>query len=263
VLGLAASAILLIFNAETTRIVPLYAVGVFTAFTLSQTAIVVHWRNHQEAAWRRSLLINAFGACATFLVAVIVAVTKFTHGAWISIALILLLVVALSRVRAHYENEARKLGHGLEGAALAIDRYLETTKDVAQPVVIPVDEINRVVLRALAYSRSISSNTVAAHVAIDPDRAEALRRRWLELVPDVPFVVVDSPYRSLVEPFEAYFKALHRERPDQMITVVLPEVVTRWPWQRFLDNQLSLRLKRALAGQPNIVLVEVPYHFSE
>jgi hypothetical protein len=130
-------------------------------------------------------------------------------------------------------------------------------------VIIPVDEINLAVLRTVAYARSISANTTAVHVALDHHDAEVLRREWEESVPDVPFVVVDSPYRSLTHPLLAYIEALARSRPDQLITVVLPEFVPHRAWQRLLHNQQAQRLKRALLSRPNVVLVDVPYHLSE
>jgi hypothetical protein len=134
---------------------------------------------------------------------------------------------------------------------------------VAQTVIIPVDEINLAVLRTAAYARSISSNTTAVHIALNREEAEKLREQWELSVPDVPFVIVDSPYRSLVQPLLAYIDAVNRTRPDHTVTVVLPEFVPRWPWERLLHNQLALRLKKALLTRPNTVIVEVPFHFIE
>lgn len=265
-LGLASAGILILFQAETTRIIPLYAFGVFTAFTLSQFGMVMHWHHNREPGWRRSLLINGFGGSVTFVVAIIVGATKFTHGAWISMAIMFVLILVLWCIHAAYTKAARLLGHGLDGTGPVTQQYLgASAKNVAQTVIIPVDEINLAVLRTAAYARSISPspNTTAVHVAMNRDDAEYLREQWERSVPDVPFVIVDSPYRSLIQPLLAYIDAVNRMKPDQTVTVVLPEFVPRWPWERLLHNQLASRLKKALLSRPNTVIVEVPFHFPE
>lgn len=263
-LGLASSGILVLFQAETTRLIPLYAFGVFTAFTLSQLGMVMHWRRSREEGWRRSALINGFGGSVTFVVAIIVGATKFTHGAWISMSIMALLVVLLWRVHDHYTKAARQLGQGLDGGAATMRQYLAAAgRPAGQTIIIPVDEVNQAVLRSVAYARSISPNTTAVHVALNREEAEVLRQRWEDSVPDVPFVIVDSPYRSLVQPLLAFVDTLRRTRPGELVTVVLPEFVPRWPWQRFLHNQLALRLRRALSTRPDTVIIDVPYHFRE
>ncbi len=264
VLGLASSVILIFFNANTTRIIPLYAFGVFTAFTLSQAAMVLHWNRNREPGWRRSQLINGFGACVTFVVAIIVGATKFTHGAWISMSIMVVLVLVLWRVHAHYVKAAQQLKHGLDEDSMeTYERFTTPSRTGAQLVVIPVDEIDQSVLRSVAYARSITPRPTALHVALNREESEHLRQTWERMIPDVPFVLVDSPYRSLVQPIVAYLDALTHSRPNEMVTVVLPEFVTHWPWQRFLHNQLSLRLKKALTSRSNTVIVEVPYHLRE
>ena len=264
VVGVLSSLLLVVFQADTHALIPLYAFGVFTAFTLSQAGMVAHWRRSGEFGWRRAALVNAVGAAATGLVALIIGGTKFLDGAWISMALMGLLMVVMWRIKGHYENASRQLGRGLDGTDPITRQYLgAAAKDIAQAVIIPVDEINLAVLRTVAYARSISPNTTAVHVSVDREDGESLRQQWEQSVPDVPFVIVDSPYRSLIQPLLAYIDALDRSRPDQMVTVVLPEFVPRWPWQRLLHNQLALRLKKALLARPNTVTVDVPYHFTE
>lgn len=179
-------------------------------------------------------------------------------------AIMLVLVAVLWRIRAHYTKASRQLGQGLDGAAPVAQQYFRSVaKNMTPTVVIPVDEINLAVLRTVAYARSISPNTTAVHVSLNRDEAEELRRNWQESVPDVPFVVVDSPYRSLVQPFLAYINALDRTKPGQIITAVLPEFVPHRPWERLLHNQLALRLKKALLSRAKVVLVDVPFHFTE
>jgi hypothetical protein len=226
--------------------------------------MVVHWNRNREPGWRRSQMINGFGGCVTFVVAIIVGATKFTHGAWISMSIMGLLVLILWRVHVHYVKAAKQLSHGLDGATpVAQQYYAVTSRSTAQTVVIPVDEINQAVLRSVAYARSISSHATAVHVSLNREESEHLRQMWEQAIPDVPFVTVDSPYRSLVQPILAYLDALTHARPGELVTVVLPEFITRWPWERFLHNQLAIRLKKALASRSNTVIVEVPYHLQE
>lgn len=259
VLGIASSLLVIIFRAETHGLIPLYAFGVFTAFTLSQLGMVLHWWRSREPGWRNALVVNAVGATATAVVAVIVGVTKFVDGAWLSMGAMLLMVMGLWRIRRHYLAVKAELAP-VPATEPPTERSFRAAVSRSQAVLVPVDEINRAVLRTVAYARTISDNVTALHITDDREEAEALRRRWEELVPDVPLVIVESPYRSLVAPVLAYVDALDRTQPDQMVTVVLPEFVVRWPWQRLLHNQLSVRLKKALIGRPNTVVVDVPYH---
>jgi hypothetical protein len=261
VLGVASSVLLGVFQAETHKLIPLYALGVFTAFTLSQAGLVLHWSRLRDPGWRRALAVNTLGACATGLVAVIVGATKFLDGAWLTMAGMLVLITILWRVREHYRSVEAQLTSGLvAGEEPAAQQAFLAAAAHRQAVLVPVDEINRAVLRTIAYARVISDNVMALHVYDEREKGEELRRQWEELVPDVPLDIVESPYRSLVEPVLAYIDILDRAQPGQMVTVVLPEFITRWPWQRFLHNQLAVRLKKVLMERPNTVVVDVPYH---
>lgn len=178
--------------------------------------------------------------------------------------IMLLLVGLLWRVHMHYQKAAKQLGRGLDGAEPVAQQFLAASvRRALLTAIIPVDEINRAVLRSVAFARTISPNTTAVHVSMNRDEAQELKERWEESIPDVPFVVVDSPYRSLVQPLIAYFDALTHTLPDELVIVVLPQFVTRWPWERFLHNQLALRLKKALANRPNTIIVDVPFRFEE
>jgi amino acid transporter len=262
-LGLASSAVLFAFSAETHRIIPLYAFGVFTAFTLSQLGMIVHWTRTREPGWRRALAVNAVGATATGVVALIVGITKFALGAWLSMAIMAGLVVVLWRIKVHYRLAAQQLGQGLSDGGAVHEYYNTAAKRVPLIVLVPVEGIDNAVLRTVSYARSISPNTTAIHVTDNLAQAEELRRAWAESVPDVPLKVVESPYRSLVEPIIAYLDGLERTQPNAMITVVLPEFITHRPWQQFLHNQLAARLKKALLDRRNTVIVDVPYHLKQ
>ena len=257
VLAAASAFLLVVYGAETHKLIPLYAVGVFVGFTLSQAGMVMHWRRYREPGWRRAMAINSAGACATAVVAVIIAATKFTHGAWLTILAIALLAFLFRAMGAHYRRVQREL-------ALDDDTPLIETASgrYNQPVILAVDELNRATARAVAYARSISRNVTALHVTDDVSDSEALRKEWERRVLDVPLVIVESEYRSLLGPVVSYVDALDRADPQETVTVVLPEYRARWPWQRALHNQSSQRLKTALLERRNTVVVDVPYHLS-
>jgi hypothetical protein len=256
-LGLLASVLLVIYRAQTHQLIPLYAVGVFISFALSQTGMVVHWRRSREMGWRRSMIINGVGAAATAVVAVVIAGSKFVEGAWIALLAIPILVVLFERINHHYERVNEQLTVRdtdlREMEASAVDGR-------GQTVIVPVDGVNRAVLRTVDYARTLSDNVTAVHVTDDLQAAEQLRTEWEEKIPDVPIVIVESPYRALVAPFLAYIDAVDRANPNARITVVLPEFVPTHFWQGLLHNQPALRLKRALLARPNTAVVDVLYH---
>jgi hypothetical protein len=170
------------------------------------------------------------------------------------------LVVLLWLVRRHYEDAADQLSSGLTGATGVAEHFYVASAGRPQTVIVPVEKIDRAVLRTLAYARTLSPNAVAVHVTDERESAEELRGQWEQSIPDMPLVVVESPYRSLVEPLLAYIEGMDRTQPNHMVTVVLSEFVPKHFWQKFLHNQQSLRLKKALANRPNTVTVDVPYH---
>lgn len=256
-LGVLASAMLLIYQAETHRLIPLYALGVFISFTLSQSGMVRHWLRERGPRWRGSMAINALGALATAVVAVVIGSTKFVQGAWIVVVAIPILVLILDRIHHHYQRVGDQLA--ISEADLR-PTLPQRANHRAQTVIVPVDEMNRAVLQTVDHARTLSDDVAAVHVSDDPEEAEALRAEWEVRVPDIPIVILESPYRALIAPFLAYIDAVDRANPDARITVVLPEFVPAQPWQRFLHNQPAVRLRRALQTRPNTVVVNVPYH---
>ena len=257
VLGALASGLLIIYGAQTHRLIPLYAVGVFISFALSQAGMVVHWRRTREHGWRRSMMINGTGAIATAVVALVIASTKFVHGAWIALAAIPVLVLLFERIHHHYQRVNEQLA--VREADLR-EVQATTSNSGGQNIIVPVDGINRAVLRTVEYARSLSNNVTAVHVTDDLKQGEALRTEWEDILPEVPIVIVESPYRALVAPFLAYIDAVDRANPHGRITVVLPEFVPAHFWQGLLHNQPAIRLKRALLGRPNTAVVDVLYH---
>lgn len=251
---LAALAVVLIvaFGGSVTALVPLYAVGVFVAFTLSQAGMVVHWRREGGPGWKLRAAINGLGALTTGVVTAVVGVTKFALGAWVVVLIIPTLVALMLAIHRHYRFVEDMLTIDRPEAALTPLRALR--------VVVPVAWADRAALNALVFARQLARDVAAVHVSIDPAEAARLRRRWAELGIDVPLVVIDSPYRAVVPPLLAYIDALRREDPKTPVVVVLAEFVPRYPWQYFLHNLTALRLKLALFFRPNVVVVDVPYH---
>jgi hypothetical protein len=232
-------ALIVLFNGNSHALIPLFAIGVFIAFTLSQAGMVVHWLRVRGAGWRIKALINGMGALATTVTLIVVAISKFLEGAWIVLLVLPLLVMAFRTVKNHYREISRELTlHGLP----------PDIKPLPPPrVVLPVSGVHRGVIGALRYARSISDRVTAVYVEVNPGDAERVRREWEVWGQGVPLVVVPSPYRSIVGPLLEFLEQTDREHNDgQLATVLLPEFVpVRW-WQHLLHNQTAWLLKLAL-----------------
>jgi amino acid transporter len=260
----AACLLLIVFAGDVNRLIPLYAVGVFVSFTLSQSGMVSHWWRLRETGWRRSLAINGVGAVATAVVALIIASTKFTHGAWISILLMLVLILFFTRIRHHYDWYEETV----RPEEITPPEGMPTTVPAERPptrehIVVPVDTIDKVSLAAIAFVRELSGRATAVHITDDREEAEKLRARWEELIPDVPLLIIESPYRAFVAPMLAYVGSLERAEPGVNITVVLPGYVSRHWWERPLHNQDVLRLKPHLKKRPGVRVIDLPYRLEE
>jgi amino acid transporter len=244
--------LLVVFQGSTHALIPLYAVGVFLSFTLSQAGMVRHWLKEGHPS-PHHIFLNGLGALTTGVVTVVIAVSKFTHGAWMVIVLIPLIVLGLQRIQRHYAEVARQL-------SLAGARRPRIGKN---PVVVLVAGIHKGVVEALEYARSISPNVTALTVDLDPTQTTKLRLKWAEWEPDIPLVVLESQYRSIVRPLLEYIDRMERQGEGRYLTVVIPEFVpSRW-WQHFLHNQSALLIKAALLFRPGKVSVSVPYHLGE
>ena len=250
ILSVLASVLLVVFEGDTHSLIPLYMIGVFVSFTLSQAGMVVHWRRLREAGWRSSAVINGFGAIVTGIVLVIVAITKAAEGAWIIILMIPVLVGIFEITRRHYDHVA---------ADLTLRGW--TPEPTGRHVVIvPIGGLQRAVVKALRYARTLSTDVRAVYVELDPTATETLRRQWKEWGQGVDLVVLESPYRSLMEPLLDYIEELQDIEPAAYVTVILPEFVPRRLWQHLLHNQHALLIKGALLFKPNVVVTSVPYH---
>jgi amino acid transporter len=254
VLALIAVILLWAFQGSVTNLIPLYTVGVFVAFTLSQSGMVRHWWRvrDEHRGWRWRAALNATGATATGLVAIFAGVSKFALGAWVVLILVPGLVIMMAAIRRHYD--------GVE-AALAVDWSRAALGPLRPPrVLVPVARLDRAALSALRYARSISTDVTAVHVTDDQAEAADIKRRWRIGEPDVDLVILESPYRALVAPLLTYIDALDAQDPERPTTVVLSEFVPRHLWEHLLHNQAALRLKLRLFFRRNTVVVDVPYH---
>jgi hypothetical protein len=255
VLGGVAALLVIVFGAKTHLLIPLYAVGVFIDFTISQTGMVIHWLRERSPGSRRRLAINAFGALLTGAVAIVVTTVKFTDGAWLVLVLIPILVLIMSFIFRQYEQQEAELAVRDEGVLPGPHRE--------QRVIIPVNGINRAVVQAVNFGRSLARDVRAVYVTDDLEAADAMRARWERQLPDVPLVIVESPFRAVISPVIAYLDILDQAwPPDQeapVTIVVLPEYVARHWWDRMLYNQTAKRLKSALIGREHTVIADVPY----
>ena len=250
VLSVLAAALIVVFGGDTHALIPLYMVGVFVSFSLSQAGMCVHWKRERRERWLAHALLNGFGAALTTIVLLIVAVTKFAEGAWLIVALIPILVFHFRSIRRHYDSVAAQL------------TLKDWTPDTPQhnAVVVPISGVHKAVLRALRYARSLSADVRALYVETDPAATAELRREWERWGQGIQLVVRQSPYRSLMEPLLDYIEEVDAERPDDFVTVVLPEFVPSHWWHHLLHNQRGLLIKAALLFKPNTIVVSVPYH---
>jgi amino acid transporter len=249
-LSVFAGILLVAFGGDTHALIPLYMIGVFISFTLSQTGMVLHWRRLRESGWRTSAAVNGVGAVATGVVLVIVAMTKAFEGAWIIIVLIPILVIVFKATHRHYTHVASQLSlKGWRG-----ERPQHST------VLVPIGGVHRAVLQATAYARSLSDDVRALFVDTDPAGTERVRDDWKKWGGDTALVVLPSPFRSLMEPLLEYIDQLQAEHPDDYVTVILPEFVPRRWWQHLLHNQRALLIKGALLFRPRVVVTSVPFH---
>jgi amino acid transporter len=257
------------FRGETSRLIPLYAVGVFLSFTLSQAGMVVHWwhkgktlratakspadeaKAEKISHWKKSIVINGIGAIATCVVLIVFIATKFIHGAWVVVLLIPMLVLMFLKIHHHYVDVAQQLS--TEG--------LGQLRPIHQEVIVPISGIHRGVIAALEYAKSIAPHHVTAvYVNLDDETTQKLREKWEQWGSGVNLVVVASPYRSLLRPLLNYVDRVKRSSHGEVVTIVLPEFVPAKWWQNLLHNQNTLLLKGALLFKRGVVVINVPYH---
>ena len=254
VIGLSvfAGVLLVIFGGDTHALIPLYMIGVFVSFTLSQTGMVIRWKRLRTPGWRGQAFINGLGAVVTGIVLLVVAATKAHEGAWIIILLIPVHVWFFRTSKRHYSAVA---------AQLSVKDWRPSALR-QNTVLVPISGVHRAVVQAVDYARTLSEDVRAVYVGLDPVTTEAVKAQWDVYHRGVQLVVLDSPYRSLMEPLLEYIDAIQREDPDGYVTVVLPEFVpARW-WQHIFHNQSALLIKAALLFRPSTVVTSVPFHLA-
>ncbi len=248
----AAAVLLVAFGGTTNALIPLYAVGVFTSFTLSQAGMVRHHLKEKEPNWRVGVAINAIGSAATFVVLMIVAITKFTSGAYVVIIIVPLVMTMFAAVRRHYTRVSK---------ALAITPDEVKPESDNSTVVILVGRVHKGVIKALRYGKSMRPNHIAAvYVAYEDDDTSAIEQQWRDFGIDVPLEVVHSPYRELVDAVVDYLDELDDRWGEATTTVVIPEFVVEHWYEQALHNQSALSIKLALLFRENTVVASVPYH---
>jgi amino acid transporter len=251
-LALAASTLIIAFGGITTQLIPLYAVGVFMSFTLSQAGMVMHHRRLKEPGWRRNTALNAFGSFATASVLIVVAITKFAVGAWLPIAVVPAIVLLLSAIRRHYDR---------------VNAEVEIAPEEVRPerlnhtVVVLVGRIHKGVLKALAYARSLRpQHLVALYVSFEDEDRKAIEEQWERYNIDVALEIVPSPYREIIAPIETFLDELDARWNNDTITVIIPEFVVEHWYEHLLHNQSALFLKGKLLFREGTVVTSVPYH---
>jgi amino acid transporter len=255
ILGFVAASLVIVFRGETHLLIPLYAVGVFIDFTISQSGMVRHWLRERSPGWLWRISINAFGAVLTGIVAVVVTTVKAPTSLLV-ILLIPILVAIMLFIKRQYERQAREL-------AVRPDQVIAPPHR-RERVIVTVPGLTRAVVQAVNFGRSLTDDVRAVHVTEDAEAAAQLRRDWERQVPGVPLVIVESPYRALIRPFVAYLDVVAPiDESDVVTIVVVPEYVGRHWWERVLYQQVASQFKAALLGRPHTVVATVPYRRQE
>lgn len=249
-LGVLASILVVAFEGNVDSLIHLYAVGVFLAFSLSNSGMVVHWWRTRGPNWQSSIFVNGLGAFLTTIILIIIAITKFALGAWIVIILIPIIVSILVFIHSHYVRVADQL---------RIVPEKIPPVNLEHVVIVPIDDLNYASLRAIIFARTIARRVIVLHISTSEERTEKIRTKVAKYAPETQFIVVDSPYRAFVRPLEMYIEALHSQRPSAFVSLVIPEFITAHWWEKFLHNRNARNLREAFETHPNVAVIQVPY----
>jgi amino acid transporter len=248
-LGLIAAVIVWLFRGQTNALIPLYAVGVFICFTLSQAGMVVHWLRSREPGWKWKAALNGVGALATGIVSILQVVTKFIEGAWIVVLIIPLIIALLRKIHRHYEQFASEIVFNGQSPMTPLHHS----------VVVPVNGITKATAGALVYASAISDEVVAVYIEVDQRVTEKMKVDWENWDIGIPLVVVPSPYRSVLRPLVEYVENLRMVMPGELVTVVVPEIVPKRWWEHLLHNKTAFYIRTAFLFKPNVVVTTVPF----
>jgi hypothetical protein len=267
-LAVIAIALIVLFQASVTRLIPLYAIGVFLSFTLSQTGMARRWWKsghlnpgdevkepgsvlRYDKRWLSKMIVNSFGAVCTFVVMIVFAVTKFTEGAWIVIVLTPILLIGFFSIHHHYKSLARQLSleNGNERPRITRDR-----------VIILVGGVHQGTLAALRFARTVTEDITAVHIATDPLEAEKIQQKWEQHGEGIRLVILNSPYRLMIEPLLEYMERIEAvKKQNEIITIVVPRFIPKHRWANVLHMRTAETLRKVLLNRDDIVIVEVPY----
>lgn len=259
VLSIAAAILLIAFRADTHLLISLYAVGVFTSFTISQTGMVVHWWKQRSKGWQFKACVNGLGALVTGVAVTVIGITKFTEGAWIVFVVVPLAISVMLKIKKHYITVAKQLdipNEYLPG--------LDLTATYSHHVIVPIDSLNIMVVKALRYARSLTPNVEAFHVEIYEGEADKLRRKWELLNTNIPLIVKYSPYREVVNLLTKYIDSEeHASKPGDVITVLLPQFFVSHRWEMALHNNTSLFIANAMLKKRNVIVSIIPFYLED
>lgn len=251
----AAAFLIILFKGETHHLIPLYAVGVFLSFTLSQSGMIVHHLKIKEKGWMNGLLLNSIGALTTFIILIVIAVTKFTGGAWIVIILIPAAVFVFTKIKKHYLQVATQLSYASSITPMKLEPYNYT-------VIVPVSGIHPGVVEALRYAMTLSKDVRACYVEMNTNATARMKNEWQNWAGQIPFVILHSPYRSVIQPILNYIDDVTKLNPEARVTVVIPEFVTSKWYHQFLHNQTSLLLRASLRLRRGKVITVIRYYLN-
>jgi hypothetical protein len=267
-LAVFASVLIILFQASVTKLIPLYAIGVFLSFTLSQAGMAHRWWKsghlkpgeekkergsmlRYEKNWELKMVVNGFGSAMTFIVAILFAITKFSDGAWIIILITPILVSIFWAINMHYRQLAKRL---------TLDHYGAPPRTSRHRVILAVSGVHRGTLEALRYARMLSNDITAVHVSIDPEEAERIRQKWEVWGDGYRLVILDSPYRLFIEPLLEYIEEIDDQRqPNEVITLIVPQFIPKRKYTEALHARTADTLRRVLLNRTGIVITEVPY----
>ncbi|MGL5245444.1 MAG: APC family permease, partial [Sarcina sp.] len=251
-LAVSATILIIVFHGDNHALIPLYAVGVFISFTLSQTGMVFKWCREKKGRWRHKAFINGFGAITTFVTTIVISVNKFKGGAWIVFILIPILITLMKRTNAHYKKVEQQLS--LDNSNL--NRLKE---NLVKKIIIPVDHLNAAIIRTIDYTTYISNDVTAIHMSVDEEETKELKNKWKEYNVSIPLVVKPCEYRQVVETLvDTIDSEIFKVNEKEMIAVAIPHIKSRTLWQNFLDNQTAKFIRKLLLKRRNIVVLAVP-----
>lgn len=255
----AAAALIIIYGGNIEHLISLYAIGVFISFTIAQISMVIHWRREKGSGWMVRAVVNGVGAFATGLVVIIITLTKFTHGAWVVLVFIPVMVAIFKKIRGHYDDMAEQLH-------LPMEEKLEYDDGVVvrNYIIVPISSPTRVVYESLKFAKTLSTDIIVLHIAKDEESGAKVAAKWEEWNPGLDLEIVHSPYRLAIQPLLDYVEELQgKKNPQDYITVLIPEFETKKWWHRLLHNQTGWILHAMLVLKKDVSVITIPYHLNK